>query len=327
MESSATPPISHTLPTYGFPKNAERFPLMVVLSFVYVCNAKCPNCPYNNSTVRDGYQDALFMSEEVFRRIADQCGEHNALIRLSGGEPMLHPRATEFVLYARSKNARIGLISNGSCYTPENLEQIIGSGVDTLEFSVDAGDEATYSWARAGLNWDRLNRNVATAMELREKLKSSTRILASIINQENVDVEAAKAYWTPRVDKVQVRKFLTWGHNKDKSGDRTPYLRPEDHIPCPIPFDRLYFNSRGDATLCIEDIGFTECFANVLKRSIGDIWLGPEMTALREVHLSGRGHSVRLCSQCTDWQFRSWNYNYWKMLKDIDQKRDGQVND
>ncbi len=313
--------IEHTLPQYGFPPNAEHFPLMVVLSFVYICNAKCPNCPYNNSEVRDDYKDAIFMSEEVFKRIADQCGEHKALIRFSGGEPMLHPKAVDYVLYARQQGARVGLISNGSCYDEEKLRKIIGSGVDTLEFSVDAGDAETYSWARAGLNWEKLNQNIATAMELREKLNSPTRILASIINQENVDVEAAQAYWTPRVDKVQVRKFLTWGYNKDKSGDSTPYLSPEEHIPCPIPFDRLYFNSRGDATLCIEDIGFTERFANIMDRSIADIWRGPELTALREAHLKRQGHTVRLCSNCTDWRFRSWQHNYWKMLKEIDAKR------
>jgi len=40
--------------------------MMCVLSFVYVCNAKCPNCPYNNSTIRNAYKDALYMPEALF---------------------------------------------------------------------------------------------------------------------------------------------------------------------------------------------------------------------------------------------------------------------
>lgn len=319
--------IKHTQDQYGFPDNSKDFPLMVVLSFAYACNAQCPNCPYNNSSIRDDYAKDMYMSQEVFKRIADQCGEHKALIRLSGGEPMLHPKAVDHILYARERGARIGLISNGSRFTPKNLEAIIGSEVDTIEFSVDAPDADTYSWARAGLDWDKLNRNIALAMEIRERLSAPTRILASIINQKGVDVEAAEAYWTPRVDKVQVRKFLTWGYNQDNSGDKTPYLPPEQRIPCPIPFDRLYFNTRGESTLCIEDIGFTEKFANVMERDIADIWQGPELTRLREAHLANKGHEVPLCSECNDWKFRSWQHNYWKMLREVDAKRTGERND
>ena len=47
---------------YGIRQAAADFPMMVVLSFVYPCNAKCPHCPYTNSNIRDDYKDAPFMS-------------------------------------------------------------------------------------------------------------------------------------------------------------------------------------------------------------------------------------------------------------------------
>ena len=109
------PRIKHTQERYGLRPEAAVFPMMVVLSYVYVCNAKCPNCPYNHSDIRDDYRDALMMPDTIFRRIADECAPHGSLIRLSGGgEPMLHPRAVEHMVYAREKGARIGLITNGS---------------------------------------------------------------------------------------------------------------------------------------------------------------------------------------------------------------------
>ena len=68
--------------------------MMVVLSFVYICNARCPNCPYNNSEIRSDYKDALIMPPQIFTRIADECGPYGTILRLSGGgEPMLHPQA------------------------------------------------------------------------------------------------------------------------------------------------------------------------------------------------------------------------------------------
>ena len=98
----------------------------------------------------------------------------------------------------------------------------------------------------------------------------------------------AESYWARRVDKVQVRKYLTWGYNEDQSADDRPYLPPNQRVPCPWLFERLNIDSRGDVTLCGEDIAFAEKFANVMEKSIGEIWLGPEFAEYRKKHLFSR---------------------------------------
>ncbi len=314
--------IIHTQASYSLREDAKDFPMMVVLSFVYVCNARCPNCPYNNSNIRAAYSDALVMPELVFKKIADECGLYHSYLRLSGGgEPMLHPQAVDLMIYAKERGARIGLITNGSKFTLASLKTLIAAGVDVIEFSVDAGNEETYAKTRPGLDWSRLNQNVRLAVELREKLRSNTSIIASIINQTDIDVRQAEAYWKQIVDKVQVRKYLTWGYNEDKSADPTPYLPPQDRVPCPWLFERLNIDSRGDVTLCGEDIAFEEKFANVMDTSIKEIWHSPEFTYFRERHLSGQGDRIPLCSRCPDWRYRSWHYNYWKILRDAENEK------
>ena len=314
--------VVHTQEKYDLREDAKEFPMMVVLSFVYICNAKCPNCPYNNSDIRSKYKDALVMPEQIFKRIADECGQYGTYLRISGGgEPMLHPQAVELMVYAKEKGAKIGLITNGSRFTEESLTALIRAGVDAIEFSVDAPDEGTYNRVRPGLDWRKLNRNVRLAVDIRNKLNSDTRIIASIINQEGVDVLKAEKHWEGIVDKVQIRKYLTWGYNKDKSADPTPYLPTEERIPCPWLFERFNIDSRGDVTLCGEDIAFNERFANVMDRTIKDIWHGPEFNSFREKHLNGRGHEITICSRCPDWKYRSWQYNYWKVLRDAEGKK------
>jgi radical SAM protein with 4Fe4S-binding SPASM domain len=234
---------------------------------------------------------------------------------------MLHPEAVELMVDAKSRGARIGLITNGSRFTDKSLRTLIGAEVDVIEFSVDAPDERTYAWVRPKLDWTRLNRNVRLAIKIREELHSHTKIIASIINQQGVDVQAAEAYWSGMVDKVQLRKYLTWGYNKEKSADPTPYLPPEERIPCPWLFERLNIDARGDVTLCGEDIAFNHRFANVMERSVKEIWHGPELRHFREKHLSGHGDDVSICSSCPDWQYRSWQYNYWKILRDAENRR------
>jgi radical SAM protein with 4Fe4S-binding SPASM domain len=82
--------IEHTQDSYAIRSEAQEFPMMCVLSFTYVCNAQCPNCPYTNSEIRANYKDRPMMSEDTFKIIADQCGKYNAWVRISGGvEPIV----------------------------------------------------------------------------------------------------------------------------------------------------------------------------------------------------------------------------------------------
>jgi len=224
----------HTNKVYSIREEAKEFPMMCVISFVYVCNAQCPNCPYNNSDIRSSYKDAIFMSEEIFKRIADECGQYKSVIRISGGgEPMLHPQAIELIKYAKEKGAKIGLITNGSKFDNEKLYELISINVDVIEFSVDACDEKTYKMVRPGLDWNKTFSNIKKAIELRNKLKSQTLIIVSAINQKGVNIKEVEEFWKPIVDKVQIRKYLTWGYNQDYSADPTPYLPQKKEYPVP----------------------------------------------------------------------------------------------
>jgi radical SAM protein with 4Fe4S-binding SPASM domain len=314
--------IEHIPKKFGYKKGAKEFPLMCVLSFVYICNSKCPNCPYTNSDIRRTYSDTPFMPAEIFKRIADECGTYGCYLRLSGGgEPMLHPQATELMIYAKEKGCRVGLITNGSKFTKEDLLGLIKAEIDVIEFSVDAPDEKTYQKLRPGLNWQTLNRNIELAMNFRNKLGSNTRIIASVVNQEGVDIKKTKIYWKQKIDKLQVRKYLTWGILKNYSQDPTPYLPREKKIPCPWLFERFNIDSRGDVTICGEDIAFKEKFGNVSQYSIKELWHHPKMEYFREMHLNRRGNEIPICSKCSDWQYRSWRYNYWKLIRDAELNR------
>lgn len=319
--------IHHRPKMFGIRPEAKEFPMMCVLSFVYVCNAKCPNCPYTNSQIRADYKDRPFMEERTFKIIADQCGEHGAWVRISGGgEPMLHPKAVDLLEYAKKVGAKVGLITNGSLFSTESITKLLDARVDMIEFSVDAGDPETYGKVRRGLKWGALLKNVKRMVEVRNRLKSSTKIIASGVNQVDVDIEAVARFWEPIVDNFQKRKYLTWGINDpSKSADPTPYLPTEEMIPCPFIFERLNIDSRGKVMVCGFDIAGKTDMGNIHERSIKEIWHGKEFQYYRQMHLSRRGHEIELCRNCPDWQYRSWKHNYWKIVKNAEKKRRSKV--
>jgi len=315
--------IEHRQSNYSIRSEALEFPMMCVLSFTYVCNAKCPNCPYTNSEIRSDYKDRPFIGEDTFKIIADQCGEYGAWIRITGGgEPMLHPNAVELIEYAKKVGARVGVITNGSKFTEENSKRLLEAKVDMIEFSVDAAAPETYSKVRKGLNWEILLENVKRMVALRNQLKSPTKIIASGVNQIDVNIEDLAKFWEPIVDNFQKRKYLTWGiTDPSKSADPTPYLPPEELIPCPFIFERLNIDSRGKLMVCGFDIVGRTDMGNVHQKSIKEIWHGEDFEYYRRMHLERRGQEIELCKNCPDWKYRSWQHNYWKIVKKAEKKR------
>ena len=312
--------IGHHKEVYSIRPGAEIFPMMVVISFVYPCNAECPNCPYTNSNIRSDYQDQPFMDAITFKKIADECGQHGALIRISGGgEPMLHPQAIELIEYAKSVGSKIGLISNGSMFDEENSQRLLEAKVDMIEFSVDAADIETYALVRKGLKWKTLLENVDRMIKIRNRINGSTKIIASGINQKGVDIEFVEKFWRPLVDNFQKRKYLTWGfNNPSNSADPLPYLEPMDNTPCPFIFERLNIDSRGKIMVCGYDISATTNMGNVSKQTIQEVWNGKEFNFYREKHLEKKGDEIKICKNCPDWKYRSWNHNYWKVVDETD---------
>ncbi|QOX80357.1 radical SAM protein [Trichlorobacter lovleyi] len=308
--------IDHKDIQYGIRPEALEFPMMCVISFIYTCNAYCPNCPYTNSDIRSSYKDRPLMNPETFKLIADQCGEYGAWVRISGGgEPMLHPQAVELMEYAKLQGAKVGLITNGSRFTEESTRRLLEAKIDMIEFSVDASDPDTYRHVRPGLDWSTLKCNVERMVRMRNKLGSVTKIIASGVNQEGVDIDAVAAFWEPFVDNFQKRKFLTWGINDpDKSADPTPYLPPDEQIPCPFIFERLNIDSRGKVMVCGFDIAAKTDMGNIHEKSIKDIWHGEGFEFYRQKHLNKAGNDLELCANCPDWKYRSWKHNYWKIV-------------
>ena len=312
---------------YGLRREAAEFPMMAVLSFVYPCNAKCPHCPYTNSNIRDEYADAPFIPTALFTKIADEAGPYGCYLRISGGgEPMLHPNAVELLTYAKSVGCRIGLITNGSKFSEENSRDLLAANTDMIEFSVDAADEDTYAIVRKGLKWDRLLENVRMMLRLRTELDSTSKIVASGVNQNGVDIEAVDRFWRKEigVDNFIKRKFLTWGDNTTldpkRSADPAPYLDTDD-TPCPFIFERLNIDTRGNVMVCGYDIAANTSMGNVNTQTIKEIWTGSGFEFYRKKHLENKGGEISLCSRCPDWKYRSWTHNYWKVVSDAEINR------
>ena len=73
--------------------------------------------------------------------------------------------------------------------------------------------------------------------------------------------------------------------------------------------------------VCGYDISANTSMGNINTESISDIWHGEGFAFYRDKHLNGNGKDIPLCSGCPDWKYRSWQHNYWKVVKNAEEVR------
>lgn len=309
-------------PAYGFRSAAAaEFPEMVVCGMCFVCNARCVHCPNAATDFTASLSgDDRFMSWEILRRVADECGAHpHSLVRVSSaGEVLMHPDATAMIEYIlRVNRARnVALTTNGAMLTRARSESFLANGIRSIEFSLDGHTKELFEAIRVGLDFHAVQRNLDDLLELRTLGGHKTRIIASVIAQPlNWNkVDEIKKYWLDRgVDDVLVRPLLSFKGVIPRT-DEQVINQIGEGVPCPFLWERVLVDSVGGVRGCVSDIFNHALLGNVMKNSIGQLWHGPEIEEWRELHLGGKWKEASACGECVDIQTRSWDYNYFYAL-------------
>ncbi len=107
------------------------------------CNLRCKHCGNASAKPRS---DELTTAEAKMM-IDDLLDLGCRQFCLTGGEPLIRPDLIEVIKYISSKEARIGLITNGLLLSPSRLQSLVDAGVNSLGISVD-GDRETHNMIR-----------------------------------------------------------------------------------------------------------------------------------------------------------------------------------
>lgn len=297
--------------------NDKIFPPMIIIDITNVCNLSCIHCAHQ-VIKKDPEYKPKFMDIEVFKQIVDEISKHNILlVRIaSAGESLLHPRFFDMMAIIKDAGIKpVNLTTNGM-FLAENNREIIECGIDIIDISIDAYSEETYRSIRIGGDFKRVKRNVINLLKLRDEKKSPLKIFVSLIKQplNEKEVDSFVKYWKRDVDFVLVRNLCDMVGLVDIRRGEEKVL--PTRYPCPQFWKRVTINHNGDLRYCVEDWRNKTVIANVMDKSIKEIWQGPEYQKLRELHLSGQYEKVEFCSDCTDWMASPWDYGYDKIIKE-----------
>jgi MoaA/NifB/PqqE/SkfB family radical SAM enzyme len=315
---------------YGFQSEAaEEFPPIIILENTTVCNLRCIHCPQGQGYPEREDYHAVYMDWDVYKKAIDEIAENKiTLLRYSpAGEAMIHPQFLDQVAYAKSKGITpVNLTTNG--LTLDNpaildgkrvpnktiLDILLEVGIDIIDISLDAATRESYERIRVRSSYHRVWSNIHRLLYLRERKKSPTRLMLSIIDQpeSHEEVEQFVKYWTPLVDRVIVRPYLeNLGLTPPKPGTIVEQHRGVKRWPCPQFWKRVTISPEGYIRFCVVDWLDITKLGHVRTHSIKQLWHDPEYNRMRQAHLDGRYAAAHpICGPCTDWLGMRWEWGF-----------------
>ena len=148
MSSNQTAPVPAG--RVGVETEARPVPPLNTIYFYLTegCNLRCRHCwiePPHQSEKRQ--YPAL--DPGLFRHILEQARPLGLTsVKLTGGEPLMHPKIGEILAVLREEKLRFNVETNGVLCTPEVAQDLARSGLYHISVSLDGSDAETHEWVR-----------------------------------------------------------------------------------------------------------------------------------------------------------------------------------
>lgn len=287
-------------------RQAERelmefpFPLFLVLETVNTCNYRCIMC-FRHTMEKS---EPRMMSDKLFRAVVDEAAK-NGCPSLSvnwNNEPLLDPKLVERIAYAKARGfLDIRLNTNASLLTPEVSRGLIEAGLTRLSVSLDAATKETYETVRVGGNWERVQANVQSFLDIRKSMGARLPVLrvTFVRIRENAHEEGAFiAAWKDRAEYVSIQSYVP-----HVPGDAALTHHPDERrhmadVTCSQPFERLVVGVDGEVYPCCSPVGTAIRLGNVGESSLADIWQSAMQKRLRRMMRDRTWAEFDICRQC-----------------------------
>lgn len=270
------------------------YPLLVDLELSTVCNLKCPMC-YTTTYEFKRKSKVRFMDYDLFRRIIDEISGKVPAIRLSlRGEPTLHPRFLDCIIYAKKKGiGEVSALTNGTKLTRGFSNEIIRAGMDWLTISVD-GLGKVYENIRKPLKFKDTLQKIRDFNTLKKKNKTNRPVIKIQSVWPAIRHDPEKFYNTfhKYVDLIAFNPLI------DYLGKDSDILYEHDFI-CSQHYQRLAIGSDGKALMCANDENGDNIIGDANNESIYQIWHGKRLSKIRMIHKYRNGFMrFPVCKKC-----------------------------
>lgn len=300
------------IPQYSLSENelSIDLPPFYIMEPTNFCNYECVMCPnrfYKN-------KDLGIMSLSLFKRIIDEISKYAVYIQLYWmGEPLLNKNIAYMIKYIKSSTkAKVIMSTNGSLLTPQIIELLCESGLDTIIISLDAIDSQNiYSKIRCGGDIENVINNTEFLLQNNNSMKVILQMLCfkdNCFEREKIVKRFKKYNYELRLSWLD-----TWAGMFPEIADMADEISPMRHKergPCADLWYKATIHWDGSLALCCHDWNWQLNLGNVGETSLYQLWNSENMKKLRLLHTQRCFDQIPLCRNCIEWAIVDEYYEF-----------------
>ena len=288
------------------------------------CNHSCLFCP---QSIKKPSQP-VWLDLKILEKVLNEMPSTGVNLNISAyTETLSAPNLVDSVKLM--KTIRPGLpvfmATNGSLFNEKIIRELLSLGLDHYSYSFDAPTRETYRELMQVDHYDRVDSNFRRIIELRNEVKSKTKITAHIMKFDQY-VEHFDDFYNERIqlldpnlgDDIYLRTVGNWGgdawdldSNFKKIGltyETNSVPDETKRYPCLSIFTHFKLQHTGHYAPCVAAVPDssidTEMHkANYLGHASDITWLDAwiSLSDLRQQHLAGDWAEIPACKTCNIW--------------------------
>ena len=285
-------------------------PYVLMIDPSSACNHKCKFCPTgDNKLIKSTERFVGTLDYGKFQKIIDDCSDFKNPIKVlrlyKVGEPLVNPKFSQMIEYARSNSniIKIETTTNGMGFNKELNRNIIKAGINQINISVNGvSSERIYHFTRTKLDFKKYVENIKDLYENKGDCEIYIKAIKQNLSEDEqkyffdifgnmadrIFLENISPAW-PEFDFDDIPMEFEAGHYGQEICERQV---------CPFLFYVMVVNSDGLVSTCVQDWKQKMIVGDTAKESIKNIWLGEKLNQYRYDHLNGNKKVYSACQNC-----------------------------
>lgn len=269
------------------------YPKMMGIEITNHCNLECVMCPHSKMTRPKGIMDF-----ETFKGIIDQIKGKVELVYLFGiGESLLVKNFFEYVSYAKQNGLATCLSTNATVINASIAERLVASGIDFLIMAVDGSEPETYNQIRVGGDFHKTLEKCKLVLneKIRQKAKIDITVQIILMEKNRGDERRQQGHFTR-----DERKAINHFRIKPHFDTFAQIKRDVEHVhACYFLWDLMFVTWDAKVSLCCFDYDQNHAIGDLAGSTVPEIWNGPKIAKVRNLHRQRRFENLELCKTCT----------------------------
>ncbi len=276
-------------------ESAERsvtppFPRQVQIETSNICNHKCKFCAHTLMK-----RPMAQIDRSRFERLvkeAHACGAREIGL-FAGAEPLACKNIVEHIQFCKDIGYEYLYIStNGALGNKKLYKRMLDSGLDSIKFSINAGDKEEYISIHGRNDFEKVISNLKFVGEYRKNLGHRVYVGVSFVGMDTTkgSFQNLKSHVSGYIDEI------IYYDASNQSGQMHELPNPP-YRECHLPFNKVHISLEGFLKACCNDYENYLAIEDLSKVSMIDAWHSKRFQHLRQMHIENKLEGL-VCANC-----------------------------